>query len=213
MSAYRPDDPTRRLARFSFGLVVLLVLSACGPSGGPGTPTPTMTTGGGLATETSATAAAETSGGPAGVVGEPVDVCSLASADDVAAVLGQAPLPATPGDAPDELTGTTIYFCTYLGQGVAVVISVAQADTPDGARSLLEGRVHQMQSQGGSPTSEPEQGLGDVAFWSTTSNGASYDFAVGSYAVGVSVGGSALGDPSAHRDALKTLAQTVAGNF
>ncbi len=210
MSSIRPGTTSRSLALRSLALGLLFVLAGCGPSGGPGPGTPTTITGGVPTLETAAT---PTVAAAAGVTGEPVDVCSLVTPEDVAPVLGQTPLTAAPGDEPDQRTGNTVYFCTYLGQGLAVVISVAPTGSPDAARSLLEGRVQQMQAEGDSPVSESEAGLGDVAFWTTTSNGASFDFGVGSFAVGVSVGGSALGDPSAHRDALKVLAQSVASGF
>ncbi len=208
MSSLRPYPRSRRSALLLCPVASLLAMVACGPLGGSESATPTTASVG-----TPEPAATTTVEAGAGVATEPVDVCSLVTPEDVVPVLGQTPLTAAPGDEPDQLTGNTVYFCTYLGQGLAVVISVAPTGSPDAARSLLEGRVQQMQAEGDSPASESEAGLGDVAFWTTTSNGASFDFSVGSYAVGVSVGGSALGDPSAHRDALKVLAQSVAAGF
>ena len=137
------------------------------------------------------------------------NVCSLASSADVEPVLGSTPIAATPGSDPDNSTGVTIYFCTYLGQGVAVVISVADTASAQAAAEFNQNQITLMQTETPSTTITQETGLGDALFWNVAEKAASYNVQIGSRVISVGLGGT-IGDPASHKEALLDLARKVA---
>jgi len=137
------------------------------------------------------------------------NVCSLASSADVAPVLGSTPIAATPGSDPDNSTGVTIYFCTYLGQGVAVVISVADTASAQAATEMMQNQITQMQSDNPGTTITQETGLGDTLFWTVAEKAASYNVQVGTRVFSIALGGT-IGDPASHKAALLDLTRKVA---
>ncbi len=141
-----------------------------------------------------------------------VDVCALATSAQVEEVLGQPITSTTPGEEPDSVSGGTLYFCTYLGSGLAVVISWVDTGSPAAAEVALQEELAQMQADEPSATVTPQSGIGDQAFWTVTANAAGYVVAKGGRVLGVVLGGN-IGDPAAHQAALKTLAESIAAGM
>ncbi len=195
------------------GLVCLLgVLAVACLGGTPGStvtaPTATTAAGGG-------TPAAPTSTSPAPVTTSAVNatnVCALATQSEVQTVLGGAIIATKPSTDATSIPGATSYFCTYLGTGVALITSVADMGSPAAALQEMTRLVGNMRTSNPSATVVQESGLGDRVFWTATANGCGYNVVKGSIVFSVSLGGS-IGDPSAHKAALKTLAQSVAARL
>jgi hypothetical protein len=141
------------------------------------------------------------------------DVCSLLSVDEAATALGSAPMGATPGEEPDEASGGTIRFCTYLGQGTALVVSVVETDSADAAAAAAQAAVAAMQEGEVDAQLSSETGLGESATWVVTPQAAGYTVVSGARAFSVSLGGPGIGDPAAHQAALRALAETLAGRL
>lgn len=192
---------------------VLLIATACSGSIVKAAPTPTTTMGSlsqdQQATDTAAQSATQQSGSPSSGSGTVLDICSLVSSEEAAAVLGQAPIAATPGSEPDSVSGSTIYFCTYLGSGLALVVSSVETGSAENAAKFLQEQLANMVSEAPTTTNTEETGLGNKAYWSVSENGASYTVLIDTHVFSVGLGG-AVGDPSAHKAALFDLAKSVA---
>jgi len=186
-------------------LVTALVLAACGSATGPLIPTPTSLIGGAESPTQTVNPVPETA--EAAAASPPLgDVCALISSDEAAAVLGASPLATSPGEEPDDIGGGTLHFCTYLGSGAALVLSVAETASADAARQSAEAGVARMQAEDLAATTASEPGLGDGATWVVTPNAAGYTVITGNRVFSVSLGGQAIGDPASHRAALLALA-------
>ena len=97
-----------------------LLISACtGTPANSTTPTPTTMTGVLPADQSTPISSQVATQAPPASSNNTViqDVCAMVSTEDVAAVLGLTPIAAKPGTDTDNVTGLTIYFCTYLGAG------------------------------------------------------------------------------------------------
>ncbi len=137
-----------------------------------------------------------------------VDVCDLATDDQIEVVLGQPITSTTPGEEPDNVSGGTLYFCTYLGSGLAVVISWVETSSPAAAGQALNEELAQMQADEPNASVTSQTGLGDQAFWTVTTQAAGYVVAKGGSVLSVVLGGN-IGDPAAHQAALRTLTELV----
>jgi hypothetical protein len=141
-----------------------------------------------------------------------VNVCSLATDAQVEAVLGQTITEKTPGEDADSVSGGTLYFCTYLGSGLAVVLSWVETGTPAAAEQALKDELAQMQADEPSAIVTSVTGMGDKAFWTVTTHAASFVVVKGGRVLSVALGGN-IGDPDAHKAALKTLAESIAAGM
>lgn len=201
--------------------VLTLGVSACGvtPPANSLTPTPTTLMGyiaplgesGGVATgeSTPDTGDSGTSGGSVALE----DICSLVSQSEAEGVLGQTVSTPTPGTDPDSISGGTLYFCTYLGSGLALVVSRVDLSSLEEAEDAMEQELAQMVSDDSSITTGAlAAGLGDQAFWSTSERAASVTVMQGSTVFSIAVGGN-VGDPAAYKTALQDLAASVAGRL
>ncbi len=137
-----------------------------------------------------------------------VDVCALATNAQVEVVLGQPITSRTPGEEPDSISGGTLYFCSYVGSGLAVVISRVDTGSPAAAELALQEELAQMQADDPSATVTSQSGIADQAFWTVTNDAAGFVVVEGGTVIGVLLGGN-IGDPAAHQDALKTLAESI----
>jgi hypothetical protein len=144
-----------------------------------------------------------------GVLG---DVCSLISASEAEAVIGQALIATTPGSDADSVSGGTLYFCTYLGNGIALVISRVDFDSSQAARQQMQAQLAQMLADDATTTSAQVTGIGDQAFWTTAENAAGFNVVQGNTVFSIILGGQ-IGDPTAHKNALQDLVVAVAGRL
>jgi hypothetical protein len=142
----------------------------------------------------------------------PRDVCAMVSTADVAAVLGSTPIATTPGSDAETYTGVTVNFCTYLGQGVAVVISTSDTSSAQAAAELLQQELAQALVDTPETITTEETGLGDQVFWSIAEKASSYTVQVGASVFSVALGGN-VGDPSSHKAALLELAKKITAAY
>jgi hypothetical protein len=199
--------------------VIALGVSACqlSPSNSL-TPTPTTLMGSISQDETStaeaATAEASTqvSGSQNGNSSQPIDACSLITQAEAEAVLGQTVTSITPGIDDSNTFGEMLYFCTFLGQGLAVVISVADMGTPEAARQALNDELASAQADSEVSSVTQVSGLGDQAFWSVAAHAVEYAVATDKHVFGLLLGGN-IGDPAEFQAALLSLAESVAGRL
>jgi hypothetical protein len=136
------------------------------------------------------------------------NICSLASPADVEAVLGQAPIGSKPGSEPDSVSGTTLYFCTYLGNGTALIVSSVNIDSAQAGETMIQSQLAQMNTENPGVVTTEESGLGNKAYWSVADKAASFAVMTNSHVFGVSLGG-AIGDPAAVKDKLLVFAKAV----
>jgi hypothetical protein len=141
-----------------------------------------------------------------------LDVCSLITSTEAEAVLGQPVASIKPGTDTDSISGETINFCTYLGNGLAVVISTVDTGSENAAKDMLKKQLAQMLADDASTTSKEEAGLGDQAYWSVTENAASYTVVKDSHVFIVGLGGN-IGVPASHKAPLLTLAKSVESKY
>ncbi len=141
-----------------------------------------------------------------------VDICGLVSQPDAEAVLHQSVTAINPGVDQDSNTGGTLYFCTYLGKGLAVVITLEDLGTTMEAEQALEQQLTKMQADDPGVTSTQENDPGDKAYWTTSENAVQYTVLKDKYVFSVMLGGN-IGDPAAHKADLLALAEVVAANL
>ena len=228
------ESPSTRPAMFKrTGLVSLLcclalLATACGGTVSSSTPTPTTIMGSVPeqgSPPTGQPSEMSTPNGEPGQTATPdtllilgavqynkVDVCALASEAQVEEVLGQPITSKTSDEDADSVSGGTIYSCSYVGSGLAVVISWVDTNSPAAAEQALKDELAQMQADEPSATVTSQSGIGDQAFWTVTPHAAGYVVAKGGRVLGVALGGN-IGDPAAHKAALKTLTESIAAGM
>ena len=192
-----------------------LLISACtGTPANSTTPTPTTMTGVLPADQSTPIESQVATQAPPASSNNTViqDVCAMVSTEDVAAVLGLTPIAAKPGTDTDNVTGLTIYFCTYLGQDTAVVFSAAEPASAEAAKTYLQGELAQEQSDDSTMVITEETGVGDQLFWNVAEEAASYTVRMGSHVFSIALGGN-IGDPSSHKAALLELAKKIAAAY
>jgi hypothetical protein len=107
-----------------------------------------------------------------------------------------------------SIPGKTSYFCTSLGGSLALIVSVVDMGSPAAAVTEMNKEFATMKADDPSTVVTAETGLGDRAFWTTKEKACGYNAVKGSVVFSVTLGGT-IGDPAAHRAALKTLTQSV----
>ncbi len=137
------------------------------------------------------------------------DVCSLATAFEVENVLDQTVTHVTPGAEPDEISGSTLNFCTYIGSDKAVVISSVEVENSYIGGDVLRAEIQNIQDEEPNTVTNEELGVGIQAFWSVSEHGAEYTVLTETHVIGVALGGN-IGSAANHKAALLTLAQIVA---
>ena len=140
------------------------------------------------------------------VVASELDACALLTDEEAAALLGGPALSKTPGV--DEDQGYVLNFCTWLGSGQAIVVSVA--NTGSEASSLAY--ILAGDSDEATLTQENDLDLGPNVFWTTTEHAAGYDVAYGPNAFSVTIGGQVTATDDLKAQLLK-LAKAVAGRL
>lgn len=134
------------------------------------------------------------------------DVCSLVATADVEAVLGQTVTSVTPGSEPDPTSGATLYSCTYLGNGLALIVSSADLGTAKAASDMMQAQFDTMKSYQPDTVLTEESGVGDKIFWTERENAVAYNVLKGSHLIGVAIGGS-IGDPASYKAGLLLLTE------
>jgi hypothetical protein len=137
------------------------------------------------------------------------DVCSLATAFDIENVLDQTITSTTPGAEPDEVTDSTLNYCTFIGSDKAVVISSVEVENSFIGGDVLRDELQKIQDEEPNTNSNEELGVGIRAFWSTSEHGAEYTVLTETHVFSVALGGN-IGSAEDHKAALLTLAQIVA---
>jgi hypothetical protein len=140
------------------------------------------------------------------------DPCGLVGRNDVAAVLGGPVLAATPaGPMQDSATGGRLTMCTYDSAAASIVVSVtsfasaalaAKAATREYALGRLEGS--------GSSVAE-EGGIGDRAFFGTSSAGARWVVLRGTNVVEVAIRWAGSENPAGLKGRLRGLVAAALG--
>jgi hypothetical protein len=176
------------------------------PQGGQSTSTPEGQPGG-AATETSASGEADPSD-----LADLVDVCALVTKAEAEAVLGMPVEHATPGVDDDGSSGGTLYFCSYLGSGIALVSSYVELDSAQAAKDEMKRQLAQNLADEPGTTSAPLAFLGDQATWSTSEHAGAVTVVSDNIVFSLLVGGN-VGDPAAYKAALQALAATVLGRL
>jgi|WetSurMetagenome_2_1015567.scaffolds.fasta_scaffold15188_1 hypothetical protein len=137
------------------------------------------------------------------------DVCSLATAFDIENVLDQTITSTTPGAEPDEVTDSTLNYCTFVGSDKAVVISSVEVENSFIGGDVLRDELQKIQDEEPNTKSNEELGVGIRAFWSTSEHGAEYTVLTETHVFSVALGGN-IGSADDHKAALLTLVQIVA---
>ena len=143
--------------------------------------------------------------------GADLDACSLITAGDAEALMGQTVASTTPYSELDSDYGVTVYSCYYLGTDLTVIVSTVDLGSEDTARDMLELKyVKESADTDGTITEEP--GLGKKAYWTIIENGGMFTFLKDSHIVVVGLVGN-TGDANAYKAALLNLANDIAKKY
>lgn len=200
-------------------VMIALMLSACGGTAqslptATVTPTATATEEAGLilpeaATTTPMDLPTEDPNLEATATNTVEDVCSLVTGFDVEQVLEQPVTSITPGAEPDDVTGSTINFCTFVGSGKAVVISSVEVDSSSIGLDTLNDQIRRIKDDEPDTKVDQALGVGIQAYWTVSENAGGFTVLTEEHVFSVSLGGN-IGDALDHKAALLTLAQIVA---
>jgi hypothetical protein len=203
-----PFLSSNRLGRIGLISVVCAMGMAAAACGGatptPAVPSATATAGGSSPTVPSTAAPALATTIPLQIA----DACTLVTKPQAEAVLGGTVLAMKPLTDSNSIPGKTSYFCTALGGSLALLVSVVDMGSPAAAMTEMNTEFAKMKADDPSTVVTAETGLGDRAFWTTKAKACGYNALKGSVVYSVTLGGT-IGDPSAHKAALKTLTQSV----
>ena len=143
------------------------------------------------------------------VVVSELDVCALVTDEEAKTVLRMAPLSKKLDVTEDA--GQVLTFCTFLGTGQALVVSVANAGTEAAAREYIEAASQNLED-GATATKEGNLELGSDVYWVTTEDATGYNVAHGPHAFIVSLGGDVTVTDEL-KAALLTLTKLVGGRL
>ena len=141
-----------------------------------------------------------------------IDVCSFFTAADAEPIVGTAMIEVSRGSDVDEVTGGPLDYCNYIGDDVALVVSLVKSnaakDSPDWQGQLLE----MTNTSEPEATTEPFPGLGEQAYWAVTEHSAGWFVAKFPYVFALVVGGN-IGYSEDYKEDLNTLAQVIVNSL
>jgi len=139
------------------------------------------------------------------------DVCSVASAQELEAILTNAPQPVVrSGPAPDQdHDGAISTTCRFESDAAALIISVLDFPSVDEAASAFSAEVDAARSSEDRPTLTAENGLGDTAYWSTSETLMAFISKKDDRLVAVGAGGPAVKDETTLKPKLRILAKRL----
>jgi hypothetical protein len=182
-----------------------VALAACGGATVTSSAPTATTAAGGISTAEPATAAPTlASTGPLHIT----DACTLVTKPQVEAALGAPVFVMKPLTDTTSIPGKTSYFCTVLGGSLALMVSVVDMGSPAAALTEMNKEFAKMKADDPSTVVTAETGIGDRAFWTTKAKACGYNALKGPVGFSVTMGGT-IGDPAAHKAALKTLMQSI----
>ncbi len=188
-----------------------LIVSACGSAG---VNSPGSTTANGEETLSSKGQSSEVSvGSPAALPpasGE--DVCSLITAAETEAVMGQTVGSINPYSEVDSDYGETVFSCYYIGNDLTVIVSIVDFGSSQTASTMLQQRLVKEQANNTNGTISEESGLGEKTYWTINENTGIYSFLKGSKIIVVGIVGN-TGDATSYKASLLTLAKNVASKY
>lgn len=189
------------------GIFLLICVTACAPSSPAATATPTPTSGS-VAAETPATLATLAVDTPQALPSvKTVDLCAIFSPAQVEPIVGTALITTTPGTDVDEVTGGPLNFCTYKGEDVALVISVAESQSAKDSQTWQD-QLAAITNPDEPSTITEENGLGEKAYWVVNEDSAGWYVARYPYVFALVVGGNiSLADE--YKEDLRRLAEQV----
>jgi hypothetical protein len=140
------------------------------------------------------------------------DPCGLVGRNDVAAVLGGPVLAATPaGPMRDAATGGRLTMCTYDAAASSVVVSVTAFVTAELAGKAATTAYVAGRLEGSGASVSEEGGLGDRAFFGSSSAGARWVVLRGTNIVEVAIAGSGSKPLASAKGRLRGLVSAALG--
>jgi len=138
-----------------------------------------------------------------------IDICSFFTSVDAQPLVGSVEINITPGSEADEITGGTLEYCTYRGEDVALMISLATSSAPKDSPTWQDQLLQMVQSSDPEAVISPATGIGELAYWVISpAPAAGLWVAKYPYVFGLAVGGN-IGTPDDYKDDLQSLAQKV----
>jgi len=138
-----------------------------------------------------------------------IDVCSFFTSLDAQPLVGTAVINTTQGSEDDEITGGTLEYCTYKGDDVALIISLATSSAPNGSQEWQNQLLEMTAASDPDAAITPTSGIGEQSYWVIVPDGSvGLSVAKYPYVFILAVGGN-IGAPEDYQDDLITLAQKV----
>jgi hypothetical protein len=135
----------------------------------------------------------------------PPGPCDLLDKATVTAILGQpAPAGNPSGPEKDEDTGAMMTYCTYRAGQNALIVSRATFANAAAAKKVTSQEVVKEKMDDPKAMLVEEPGVGDRAFWATTSRGAQYMVLKDAVVVAIGFGGNLSKPPASYHDVLKS---------
>ena len=126
--------------------------------------------------------------------------------------MGQPVASVSPFSDAESDFGETVFSCFYLGKDLTIVVSRVDLDSAQSAGEVLQQQLAKQQAEDDGVVITEESGLGEKAYWTTVENAGIYTFLNGSNIFVVGLVGI-KGDAASYKDALLTLAKSVASKI
>ncbi len=140
------------------------------------------------------------------------DVCSLITAAEAEAVMGQPVTSINPFSELDSDYGEMVSSCYFIGNDLTVIVSMVDLGSAQTASTMLQQKLVNEQTDNTDASISEESGLGEKAYWTITENAGIYSFMKGSKILVVGLVGN-VGDAALYKAALLTLAKNVASKY
>jgi hypothetical protein len=144
--------------------------------------------------------------------GADLDICSLITAGDAEAVMGQPVVSINPFSEIDQDYGETVFSCYYMGKDLTVVVSTVDLGTAQAAGEAMQQQLSKEQTDNKDVIINEEPGLGEKAYWTVVENAGIYTFLKGEKIIIVGLVGN-IGDATSHKAPLLALAKSVSAKY
>jgi hypothetical protein len=140
---------------------------------------------------------------------EKFDVCGFFTAADAEPIVGTALITVHAGTDVDDATGGVLNYCNYIGDDVALVLSISETASSKDSTEWQDQLLNTANITDPNATSEPSTSTGERAYWVVNEDAAGWYVAKYPYVFALVVGGN-IGYAEDYKEDILNLAQRVA---
>lgn len=137
-----------------------------------------------------------------------IDVCSFFTSVDAQPLVGTIEITISQGSDLDEVTGGQLDYCTYQGDDVTLLVSLATSNAAKDSQAWQDQLSEMTRATDPDAIITPFSDLGELSYWVITEESAGFSVAKFPYVFILAVGGN-IGYPDDYKNDLQSLAQKI----